>query len=771
MYLGTLPAGERQALLPLNAGLLARPFPVLRELLGAAGHARDGADSATRRQDAARALFALLHSVARSRPTVLSIDDLQWADQDSTSLLRQWLANEATAPLLLVCSFRSEAWTRGSALLAVFPEGPHSVSIAEHLHLQALPDAEAAELRSLLGADTARIPLGLAVHTLGSLREVVGDRLAALSDPARTLLQTIAVARGPLPIGVAVTASDAHARWPQLLTELRSCQLLRTDGPGLHDTAEVFHDRLREELCGRLDAAHARRLHARIAHALLETGGDDEALYFHFHHAGDRERALRHGEAAVDRAGDALAFERAAELAAEVLELAVAPGDRRRLQRKLGDMLQNGGHGKQAAAAYLAACDGEAAQDVVLDLRLLAAKELLYAGCLPEAEQLFARLFGELGVYFPRTAYDAFACVVAARVKITWLRRRTGITPRARVPNAAIVRMRACWAAAQGMYMIDVMRGSKFAADVYVDSLRTGDAYNLAGSYAVEAVNLALQGPSRREQVQAMQRLARGAASHVQDRYIPVWIDLMQATASIAIGDLHEGVERCRAVERSLVEEHVGLWGELSMCRNLLVDSLCLLGELVEVRQRVSAILERAQARGHVYDSVMMRSATSLLCLAADRPDAAERELDVIDRDWPGSGYQLAHHRRLFGSMLCLLYRDEGARAFETLERLWPRFRRSLWSMVAAESLLGWTARGNAAVAALRQTGNPRARRVARKAERALYAMDYPAARPRRSPSAPRWPRSTARSQRPNAATRRLQPSSARPCVRCKMQP
>ena len=108
-HLRSWPPADLAAILPADFAALTRVFPVLARLAApAAPDPSPPPDPQELRRLAFRALRSLLAAVARTRPLVLAIDDLQWGDLDSARLLLALLAPPDPLPCLWIGTCRSE---------------------------------------------------------------------------------------------------------------------------------------------------------------------------------------------------------------------------------------------------------------------------------------------------------------------------------------------------------------------------------------------------------------------------------------------------------------------------------------------------------------------------------------------------------------------------------------------------------------------------------------------------------------------------------------
>src|SRR5262249_28236836 len=104
--------------------------------------------------------------------------------------------------------------------------------------------------------------------SLLSLSEVLWSRIQALPEPARRLLEVVAVASRPLGQADACRAAEIEDEHTMLAC-LRAGRLLRSSGAGENAEVETYHDRIRETVLLHLDPETMRHHHRRLV-AVLE---------------------------------------------------------------------------------------------------------------------------------------------------------------------------------------------------------------------------------------------------------------------------------------------------------------------------------------------------------------------------------------------------------------------------------------------------------------------------------------------------------------------
>lgn len=311
------------------------------------------------------ALRETLAAVAGERGLLLVIDDLQWADDLTVSTLAEldkaWLLFR---PLFVLGTYRSEEMNDGLRELKRTPGcGAFDVARLDHATVgsivadmlamrqppQPLVDTLAARSdgNPFFVAEYLRTAVaeGLLFRAYGtwtaagqgqgperfesldvpaSLRDLVGRRLAGLSEGARSLAEAAAVLgrmlNGDVAMHVAeATPNDALDALKELLTK----QVIVEVGTG---SFRFIHDKLREITYDRIDGPRRRELHRRAAEQM--EGAGSTAYYelaLHFTEAGepaDLDKAMRYLELAGAQARKSFANRDAVRIYSDLLALA-----------------------------------------------------------------------------------------------------------------------------------------------------------------------------------------------------------------------------------------------------------------------------------------------------------------------------------------------------------------------------------------------------------------------------------------------------------------
>ena len=292
------PPAQATALVPPEAGALARVFPVMLQVEAVARAARPevgGSGAIRQRHLAFSALRELLTRIAQRHTLVLHIDDLHWADADSMRSLEALLRPPDPPPLLMVACLRTEE-IASKPFLQAFLDGAGTPSRTALLLEPMTEDETRDVMASMIPAEARITPaerLALAREAGGNpflleqlahyaaAHEPGGDRRATLADMlqhrlhdspdgARRFLDVLAVCGRPMPPELVYEAAGLAGDERPLVAILRSDHLLRHSGSA--SRIEMYHDRLRETLAAQLSPDETRGIHGLLVRTLTARG-------------------------------------------------------------------------------------------------------------------------------------------------------------------------------------------------------------------------------------------------------------------------------------------------------------------------------------------------------------------------------------------------------------------------------------------------------------------------------------------------------------------
>lgn len=728
-HLEALPLSEASAVVPPRASVLARLFPVLGRLaVFQRGPAPESPpDVAELRRQGTAALRELLARLARGpRPLVLWIDDAQWGDADSALLLEELLRPPAP-PLLLLLTARAEdrdASPLLRRLLARPGEGAQVTS--RELVLGALPAPEVGALASaLLGTEHSspqvravvaqaegnpfiarelahRVAAHAAPGAPGAQVDVarlVLERIQALPEEQRALLEVASLAGRPLARGVALRASGLGEGGRVLVGALRDSGLLR-EVPGQGEPGlGAYHDRIREALLGAMPEALRARRHRAVAEALAERRSeDDEALLLHWEGAGEPLLAGPHAVRSADRASQALAFEHAASLYRKALELLGEHADRPALQEKLAEAHANLGQAPEAAHHYLEATralGGALELPRVRDLRRRAAEQYLKSGRFDEGWREMHAVLRALRVSIPGSFLSA---VWAA----TWRRLLFLIRPveleassESPPPQEERHRLEVLWTASTSWVMVNPMLSDAFRTMHLLEARRLGEDHLYRALTLEATMQLHLGGRLMEAIAGRLLERVRRRVERTGTPYDRAWYALALANRGYTLGRWREVVE---AGERgdALFREHCpgSAWERVTLAI-FHHHALAMRGQLRRLAARLEAFEHEARQRGDLHARCEAWLGEPVVAwLALDRADEARARADEAlaaqsprTSSWPENAYR----RQQFASLIATVYT-----AHYRAEEPW-----SAWKAVLAE----WAPLRGSFMLALRTTG------------------------------------------------------------------
>ena len=352
---------------------LARLVPEIAELLGTPGETPQDEHGRFRLFDA---VAGFLVDASRSRPLVILLEDLHWADASSLELLRFTARQFADSGLLIVGTYRDFELGQRHAVSEMFAELAAS-DRERTLRLRGLDQAGVAEMieattgvapsttlvRAIrertegnpffvgevvrllagegeLGGDTAELPPAVP----RGARDAIARRLEDLSETAVEILAIAAVAGRIFEPAIVEDVSGRDAgEVAAALSQALEAKLVVTRPAS--ELLAFGHAIVRETIYASIEPRARADLHGRVGEAIERLHPDDRSLYLddlarHFVEAceSNPEKAIEYSRRAARGAAEKLAHEDAAIHYARALALLAdtQPDERRgRLQLEL----------------------------------------------------------------------------------------------------------------------------------------------------------------------------------------------------------------------------------------------------------------------------------------------------------------------------------------------------------------------------------------------------------------------------------------------------
>ena len=702
-HLAPMPLDEVATRLPDDLAFLARLFPALQRLKPiqeALTTSLTGISQQEQRWRGFRALRALLRNLCERQRVVVSIDDLQWAGSDSWQLLAELVRAPDAPRFLLIGTQRGllvtdsgdgaqgvEYWPGKKRIMVLGGLEKHA---ARELIAELLPKQVAESREQELIAESGGHPLFLtelchfARVNEGDggllLERALTTRLDALAHDQRCFLELVALAGAPVVQKIAVLAVNlSGSRVEETLQLLINERFLQTQGMGPSDTVEPYHDRIRSTILANLDPNQQKFLHASLATALEQAAvADAQLIATHWQGAGKLDRACVFWIRAADQAAEALAFERAAQLYREALDLQGEEDDNRwLLYTKLGQALANAGRGRQAARAY-----GEAAAiapaSEVATLQQRAGDQLLRSGHIDEGIATLAPILKDKGIIVPSSPKQAVSSLWKARGELKLTRPRLGFRLQAEslVSSEDLAKMDLCWAAMIGVFNFDHLRGLLFHTQHLSLALQAGEPFRVARGLAVEALVLAGSGTSH-DRVQATLDRAERIGRQVKHPYLHALVELISGSVALRQGRWPDAYAHHRHAEEQFRANCLGVTWELGTIRLVVGTSLFYSGRLRELSQEVEKSVQDARQRGDLYAQMCTQlGVLNVVRLLRDDVEGARRQMEVISK-WSQKGFHLPHFFHYYSQVQADLYVGDCSKAFERIVATWPRITRS----------------------------------------------------------------------------------------------
>jgi tetratricopeptide (TPR) repeat protein len=589
-YLSTRRTSSLERLAPEDVPALVAVFPALQ----IAFKADPAASTAELRGRGFRALRELFSRVARRKPVVLAIDDLQWADADSAALLDELVGE---TPLCVIATKRPGPSAADRALHDARVLALGGLAREDARELVELVAADAGERAAAIASETGGHPLFLRElarrHADGPLRldDVICTRAARLDPIAQRVLAVVAIAGSPIAQQIVTTTlglgtADAEPH----IAALARDQLVRLHGPRPQDAIEPYHDRIRAAIAARHDTGEQRALQLSLATALEAAGASADALHARFEAAGETARATQYIVAAAAAARRAYAFGRAAELYRRALDTTHDAAQRRALLVDLADALANDGRSIEAAEQFAAAAALEPrGSNEQLDLLRRSAERFLMGGRVEQGLETARALLDHVELSLPRTRVRAIGGILWNQLRmrgraLAWDAART-----ARSLHADI-----CWSMGAGLGMVDTVLGAYFSGRAARIALASGTPLQITRCMAGAMIGAALLG--RRARAEHLLAAARRAAADDGTPRAKWYADLAQTGFSFILdNDFVAAHTAARALEREWYAAGQGPAWETDVAMHFALASQQLLGRFAELAERTRTLVHDAR--------------------------------------------------------------------------------------------------------------------------------------------------------------------------------
>lgn len=636
-------------------------------------------------------LGRLLHAVSEHRDCAIVIDDWHHADPDTRWAVQHLLQQSRDA--------KNCHWVLATDHEPTEQDVPGAV---EHLDPLAEPDAQRLSRELLVRAtghardpveQLARVSGGEPRHAHELIRHKLffgrspqqsGDamyeqRVQALTDEARKVLQVLAVAEDPLPCEAAMLAASLS---PQMF--VRQLSVLRVSGHAITPRVrEVEHAGIADSELARvvratISAERLQQIHASLARAFVgRTETERARLCFHAERGGMQTLVKRHLPQLAQDALAASAFQLAAGRFQQLWQLHAdaTPLERRDLDRRLGEVLTLATRRVEAAEAYLRAADSATAADS-LQLRRLASELLLTAGEVERGLETVDETLQAVGESLTRTAGEALRMFLWTRTVLGVRGYRHKRRPAESISERDLRRVDVLLAMGKQLSIVDFMSGAAYQSRALRIALALGEPERVATGLALEVMLLSpTDKPDLRRAMKVLQR-ARDIGNG-EDLYFRALCNLVEGVAFNSQLRPAPALPLLAKSERALREECVEVPWELSGAQQQLLLAHFMLGRYRNMFALGEQFLAAAAETGNVYVEANIALGTHYhSMLAQQRPDDALRWLEEITARWADGSFQVHHFLAMCARCEVALFRGD-PQAEPDLEAQWPALQRS----------------------------------------------------------------------------------------------
>ncbi len=430
-----------------SAAILHQAFPVLKDVVHASLRLPPIA-STVDRIDALEAVARLTVELRKVGPLILIIDDVQWADPDSLSILdRLQAASGEMLAIITVGRTRSTNQRKspgrvleikplsGDASFQLLADAAKRCSVnINRAAIRELADAAAGnpfrlkelteEFRPGGALATLQPSSDSSISNLGSIDQLWKRRAKRLGQQARKVLPFIATAGRPVSSAQLGELAELNANEVDVaVTELAHVRLVSDEATG-EECIAVVSDRVSAGIISGLRKSEKLRAHRAWAQLLSRSKNQEQMsarIANHLFDAGEPSRALSYAIQAAEDAERLFAKTEAAKWYVRVLDL-VEGKERLKYLRNAARCYEQADQPVDAARLYRELADTVDDPNERLACRILATELLLRSGRLESVRDELVELCSKLRLPGPKPASQNPLSFVADSLRLAGLR-------------------------------------------------------------------------------------------------------------------------------------------------------------------------------------------------------------------------------------------------------------------------------------------------------------------------------------------------------------
>ncbi len=752
-YLKSLSRHEIKLLISEDLTALARIFPVfnqVEEIEKTKSSVLDIPNSQELRQRAFLGLRELLTKLGQEKLLILYVDDLQWGDGDSATLLQEILRMPNAPKLMFLASYRNEELDNSLLLKTIFRQDSDMLVERQDVELtqlswedscklarMLLEDASAEQIEtiareaagspffigefirySLLSRNFSGSEEAVTKRDLNSLDEIIQKHISELPENGRNLLEILAIAGQPLDRKIAKHAAKIKDEDQIIVNILKANRLIRAKTSKNHYDIEIYHNRIREAVIDYLPVETLKNHHANLAETLEALSiNDPQRLAHHFSQSGNDRKAIKYVILAAEQASCTLAFNQAAQLYRLALDIAARYSftdpllDNTQLQDlriKLADSLSYAGQGREAAKLYLGVaeeiCDFCITDNQALKFQQRAAEEFLRSGHIDNGIVVLSNVLSKVGIELPTKPWQSLLSFLFRRLWIEIRGRKTKENSVDKIGPEKLLQMDICWTGAIGLSLVDSILGADFQTRYLLLALQMGEPYRLAKALSLEIPYSAIDSGGDWSKTNKLIDQARSLAEKVKEPYITALVDFSICVAAFLMGDWKKSYEMGGKAEKIFREHCTGVAWELSTALIFTLRPLFYIGEWDKLFDRVTGLIQEAQNRGDLYTEINLRIRLYyLMRLASDQPEKLEIELREALEQWSNRNFHVQHYWELVCQVETTMYRGEGEEGWIFLNYRWKELKKSQYLRVQFVRIEMWHLRARSALSTAAQ--------------------------------------------------------------------